>query len=180
MHDEQELDRKWPMVPPAAVQRKVTMRATIERPSFWLSKDTLKDQHHLMRRQWKDPRLPSRTNTTSQKWHVADCPPAWLQAYQDVPKPSNGNPLMVEDWDQCQTVYMWCNREATSHDTWFGWTTPLWPPPRAPSWRCTASLESGVHPWSRHRRTQKGCCKCSCASLQTFWDASHSIWWWAR
>ena len=71
---------------------------------------------------------------------------------------------------------VWCNREAASHDTWFGWTTPLWPPLRPPSWRHMASLESGVHPQSWHRWTWNGCRKCRCASLRTLWDASCSIW----
>ena len=39
--DEQELDGKWPVVPPAAVQRKVIVK-TPERPSSWLLKDALR------------------------------------------------------------------------------------------------------------------------------------------
>ena len=55
------------------------------------------------------------------------------------------------------SLYMWCNRETASHDTWFGWTMPLWPPPRPPSWKRTASLESGVHPRSWCRWNTLGC-----------------------
>ena len=72
---------------------------------------------------------------------------------------------------------VWCNWEAASHDTWFSWTTLPWPPLRPPSWRRLASLESDVHPWSRHRQTQNGCRKRSCTSLWTLWDARCQIEW---
>ena len=86
--DDQELDRKWPMVPPAAVQRKVTVK-TPERPSSWLLKDGLRAhiyQHHQMRRQLNmldcfrpGPAHPPKSD------NVAKCPPAMLETDQDFP-----------------------------------------------------------------------------------------------
>ena len=87
--DDQELDRKWPMVPPAAVQRKVTVKPTPERPSFWLLKDGLRAhiyQHHQMRR-WLnvlDYFLPGPAHPLKND-NVAKRPPAMLETDQDFP-----------------------------------------------------------------------------------------------
>ena len=84
--DEQELDWKWPMVPPAAVQRKVTVK-TPERPSSWLLKDGSRAhiyQHHQMRRRLNvldcfllGPAHPPKSD------NVAKCLPAMLETDQD-------------------------------------------------------------------------------------------------
>ena len=84
--DDQELDRKWPMVPPAAVQRKVTVK-TPERPSSWLLKDGLRAhiyQHHQMRRQLNvlDYFLPGPAHPPKSD-NVAKHPPAMLETEQD-------------------------------------------------------------------------------------------------
>ena len=97
------------MVPPAAVQRIVTMK-TPERPSSWLSKDGLKahlHQHHPMRRQLNvqdyfllGPAHPPKSD------NVAKCPPVMLEADQVPPKPSKGNPLMVDRQRPAATLYI--------------------------------------------------------------------------
>ena len=101
--DDQELDQKWLMVPPAAVQRKVTVK-TPERPSSWLLKDGLKAhiyQHHQMRRQLNmlnyflpGPVHPPKSDS------VAKHAPVMFETDQDFPKTSNGNPLKVDRRDQ--------------------------------------------------------------------------------
>ena len=76
------------MVPPAAVQRKVTVK-TPERPSSWLLKDSLRahiHQHHQMRR-WLnvlDCSLPGPTHPPKSD-NVAKHPPAMLETDQDFP-----------------------------------------------------------------------------------------------
>ena len=87
--DEQELDRKWPMVPPAAVQRKVTVKTTPERPSSWPLKDALRApiyQHHQMRRRLNmlDCFLPGPAHPPKSD-NVAKRPPAMLETDQDFP-----------------------------------------------------------------------------------------------
>ena len=97
--DQQELDQRWPMVPPAAVQRIVTVK-TPERPSSWLLKNGLKahlHQHHLMRRQLnvQDYFLPGPAHPPKSD-NVAKHPPMMLEADQVPPIPSKGNPLTVD------------------------------------------------------------------------------------
>ena len=87
--DEQELDRKWPMVPPAAVQKKVTANPTPERPSSWLLKDGSRAhiyQHPQMRKRLNvldyfltGPAHPPKSD------NVAKHPPAMLETDQDFP-----------------------------------------------------------------------------------------------
>ena len=95
--DDQELDRKWPMVPPVAVQRKVTVKIP-ERPSSWLLKDGLKAhiyQHHQMRRRLnvQDYFLPGPAHPPKSD-NVAKRPPTMLETDQDFPniyrQPSEG------------------------------------------------------------------------------------------
>ena len=86
--DEQGLDQKWPMVPPAAVQRKVTVK-TPERPSSWLLKDGLKVLNYFL----PGPAHPPKSD------NVAKHPPAMFETDQDPPKTSNGNPLKVDRRD---------------------------------------------------------------------------------
>ena len=95
--DEQELHQRWPMVPPVAVQRKVTVK-TPERPSSWLLKDGLKvHQHHPMRRQLNMQEFLPGSAHPPKSDNVVDRPPVMLEADQVLPIPSKGNPLTVEE-----------------------------------------------------------------------------------
>ena len=79
---------EWQMVPPAAVQTKVTVK-TPERPSSWLLKDGLRAhiyQHHQMRRRLNVPDcfLPGPAHPPKSD-NVAKRPPVMLETDQDFP-----------------------------------------------------------------------------------------------
>ena len=101
--DDQELDQKWPMVPPAAVQRKVTVK-TLERPSSWLFKRQFESTHLPTSSDEEVVKcarlLPSRTSTPSQKWQCCQAPSCDVRNRPGLSHYHQGNPLKVERRDQ--------------------------------------------------------------------------------